>query len=77
MAPRQQAKTQQSEMKSLKNSMLRYILNMSSKKGPIKSAEIVRKCLHGEQKTFLQLLPQVQEILSDVSQTSFSIFIFF
>lgn len=57
----------ESEIKSLKNTMIRYILNMVSKKTPIKSIDIVKLCLRGEQKTFAQLLPQVQEILSDVS----------
>ncbi|XP_031619107.1 non-structural maintenance of chromosomes element 3 homolog [Contarinia nasturtii] len=66
MAPRGQAQTQQGELKSMKNSMIRYILNMSSKKTPIKSADIVRKCLQGEQKMFVRLLPEVQDILSDV-----------
>lgn len=64
-APRLQA--QQGELKSMKNSVLRYILNISTKKTPIKSIDIVKQCLRGEQKMFLHLLPEIQEILSDVS----------
>lgn len=65
VAPRLQA--QQGELKSMKNSMIRYILNVSSKKTPIKSIDIVKQCLRGEQKMFLHLLSDVQDILSDVS----------
>lgn len=64
-APRLQA--QQGELKSMKNAIIRYILNVSSKKTPIKSIDIVKQCLRGEQKMFLHLLPEVQDILSDVS----------
>ena len=69
-APRLQA--QQGELKSMKNSMIRYILNVSSKKTPIKSIDIVKQCLRGEQKMFQHLLPDVQDILSDVSSKFFS-----
>lgn len=58
---------QQGELKSMKNAMVRYILNVSSKKIPFKSIDIVKQCLRGEQKTFLQLFPEVQEMLDDVS----------
>lgn len=66
MVPPPRLQAQQGELKSMKNSMIRYILN-SSKKTPIKSIDIVKQCLKGEQKMFLHLLPEIQDILSDVS----------
>lgn len=65
---------QQGELKSLKNAMIRYILNMASKKTPIKSIDIIKTCMRGEQKLFLKLFPEVQEILSDVSGKHFIYF---
>lgn len=73
MAPPPRLHAQQGELKSMKNSMIRYILNNSSKKTPIKSIDIVKQCLRGEQKMFLHLLPEIQDILSDVS-SEFSFF---
>lgn len=61
------SRVQQDELKSMKNSMIRYILNVSSKKTPFKSADIVKHCLKGEQKMFVHLLPEVEDMLSDVS----------
>lgn len=55
------------EMKSMKNSMVRYFLNASVKKTAIKSGDIVKQCLRGEHKWFPILLPEIQEILSEVS----------
>lgn len=61
------SQAQHGELKSMKNSMIRYILNVASKKTPFKSIDIVKQCLQGEQKMFVQLLPEVEDMLSDVS----------
>lgn len=58
---------QAGEEKSMKNSMIRYILNVSTKKTPIKSGDIVKQCLRGEHKWFQHLFPEVEAILIDVS----------
>lgn len=58
------------ELKAMKNAMIRYILNVAPKKTPFKSIDIVKQCLRGEKKWFIQLLPEVQEALNDVSLIS-------
>lgn len=60
-------RAQVGEKRAMKNAMIRYILNAAMKKTPIKSIDIVRQCLKGEQKWFVNLLPEVEEALNDVS----------
>lgn len=60
-------RAQAGEVKAMKNAMIRYILNVAPKKTPFKSIDIVKQCLRGEQKWFVQLFPEVQEALNDVS----------
>lgn len=55
------------EKRAMKNAMIRYILNVVTKKTPIKSIDIVKQCLQNEQKWFAKLLPEVEEALNDVS----------
>lgn len=55
------------EKRAMKNAMIRYILNAAYKKTPIKSNEIVKQCLNNEQKWFVNLLPEVEDALMNVS----------
>lgn len=60
-------RTQVGEKRAMKNAMIRFILNVATRKIPFKSNDIVKQCLRSEPKWFAQLLPEVQETLSDVS----------
>lgn len=55
------------EKRAMKNAMIRYILNAAYKKTPIKSNEIGKQCLNNEQKWFVNLLPEVEDALMNVS----------
>lgn len=67
MCGRGELRGQVGERRAMKNAMIRYFLNAAPKKTPIKSHDIVKHHLNGEQKWFVELLPEVQETLNDVS----------
>lgn len=64
-------RAQVGEKRAMKNAMIRYILNAAMKKTPFKSIDIVKQCLNNEQKWFVNLLPEVEEALVDVSSLLF------
>lgn len=62
-----QGDLRENEKKTYVVAVCKYILAMTKKKLPIKCAEVVKHCMHGETRLFSEIFPIVSGQLTEVS----------